>query len=281
MFDLDPGTVDVNVHPAKTEIRFSEPSTLYRNVLHAVRTAVGTSPWLSFDSDSETRPLTAGPAAHPGGHPSGTSSTPTPYSPATGDTKTRSMELEHHGGLRYLGQTAKSFLVCDDGTRLVIIDQQAAHERILLQTVRTHHERGMLKHQPLLFPESVNVNSDQYELAATWQAELSALGFDVEAAAPGVVFVRAVPQLLRRAELSQLIPELLDILSQNPGQQMAYNEDIYRLLARHGCLKRGETIGTDLARELLVGLDTTRGERSVTIMAVLGYTELDRLFSQD
>ncbi|MBR58134.1 MAG: hypothetical protein CMH54_08950 [Myxococcales bacterium] len=275
VFDLDPLTIDVNVHPAKTEIRFSDPSTLYRTVLHTVRSAVGTSPWLSFESNATAHPVAVTSPTNPTELPAPSSTT------RSTEPARKALELEHHSGLRYLGQTAKSFLVCDDGTRLVIIDQQAAHERILQLQIRSLHGEGKLEQQALLFPESIRVDSRQYQLVSTVQADLISLGFDVEPAAPGILFVRAVPQLLRRAELADLFPELLNILSQTTDQRASHNEDVYALLARHGCLKRGEIVGAELARELLSGLDSSPSDRSVSVMAVLGYTELDRLFARD
>ncbi|HUB09361.1 MAG TPA: DNA mismatch repair endonuclease MutL, partial [Myxococcales bacterium] len=190
MVQLPLDAVDVNVHPQKLEVRFADPRGVYEAVAHAVAEALRPAPWLgkANGTPTPTGTLTPTPTGTPTPTPTGT---PTPTltetlnlppsswrprdawgsAPALAREATPSFDAVapagHFASLRVLGQLAGTYVVCEGkGGALVVLDQHAAHERVLFEGLRQGYRSRGLASQRLLLPEVVELPPDQAEALA-------------------------------------------------------------------------------------------------------------------
>jgi len=242
--ELAPADVDVNVHPAKLEVRFRYPREIYGLIVTVIQAAVGVTPESAdhvgepevregrgdyvarveealkryrISTGTEKLFFTGYPRASRGealvlAEPSPPSSLTEPL--ATGwalPEKEKKSEGEGgYGSLRYLGQVADTYLVFADATALVLVDQHAAHERILYEKLKDRTEGGAPQSQRLLLPEVVSLPPRELAFLADSAPILAEAGLEVEPFGGDSLVVKAVPSFLSPAEARQLI---LDILS--------------------------------------------------------------------
>ena len=238
-FDLPPDAVDVNVHPAKMEVRFREPARLYRLVLSALRTR-----FLTDGTTTRLVPPAAAPRA-PAAPIFPEWSTPRasqrldgqPDRP--GDCAGHAVGEPWNGGLRAGAAVAEppaaweaedpAPAVADDGERAVqmhdryivvesrdgieVIDQHALHERVLYERLKASVAAGGLEVQPLLVPERVDLPPAELELVQEHAAALERAGMRVEPFGGATVIVTSKPALAGDAPARELVREVLDRLA--------------------------------------------------------------------
>jgi DNA mismatch repair protein MutL len=260
--DLDPSEVDVNVHPAKTWVRFRRPRVLHGLVLDAVRTAL---------RQMEAAP--AGLIARVAGDASDAGAAmPVPglgaESPgwAEGDPAQALLFREGEAGYRgepffgrVVGQIEDTFIVAHTAEEVFFVDQHVAHERVLFERLRGDLERGALVSQELLFPLPLELAPARRRALERVQAELGRLGFAIEGFGGGAVLLRAVPSLLLRTEdLSRLADELAQELDDDGGH--ASSPVLDRLLAFVACraaIKANQSLAPEEMARVLTDLAET------------------------
>jgi DNA mismatch repair protein MutL len=285
--DVPPAAVDVNVHPAKWEVRFADPQSLHRLVRHAVRDAVGERRWIAGGEPGETSLLRELPAtdrspsfARPreaSPHSAGTSdwifaprdraAEAAPelpgIAPAGGEASAEAARLRF-GDLRLLGQLLATYLLLEMKDGLVLIDQHAAHERVLYERFRSEWSLRGVESQGLLAPALARL--DPKPLATLLEAggSLGRLGFEVEAFGEGTAAVRAVPALLADRDPAGLVRSLADELDAAgstaealPAEARALEaaDRIFATLACHSARRKGEVLDPREQRALLEALD--------------------------
>jgi len=214
---LDPGEVDVNVHPTKAEVRFRNQSTVHEVVKRAIAAALGetAAPELTLQAPSAFAPqpsvqsfpgLIAGvypnrwmpPAPQPaGGAPFGPPTSSQGAPPVGAPPSARPADVPW--GLRPLvplGQFRDTFIVAVDDEGISIIDQHVAHERVLFERVMQRLTAGRLESQRLLEPLVIDLSSGGCEVLLAREAELDRFGFELSAFGGRSVRVAAVPALL-------------------------------------------------------------------------------------
>lgn len=311
---LDPALVDVNVHPAKTEVRFQYGSEIQGEVALAIRSALRQGAWVggdAFASDSSgpqplsqslsmetpSSPLGArgfteasGPKASswtssrssrmscslgsstpgipgiPGMHsvstrryeaPSGpllfSEFEPTPKS----DNSTLSgisvdTDMPAWGSLEYVGAFSRCFLFFADRDRMLVVDQHAFHERIIFE--RLLRDKSLLERsQPLLVPESVEVDSIGAERLRMRAADLAKVGFNYTLVGATTVEINAIPTLLAGRDLQSIFAALADPDgSEVPTENAAgLAQNLLATIACHSAVRAGEDLGPDELKQLL------------------------------
>ncbi len=289
--DVPAADVDVNVHPAKHEVRFRLAHVVHDTVMSAVRSA------LAAGGGREARPAVNGVAealqcyaathAHETSFAFGGSgqrhgrdpnqaAAPEPIAvdgaPAAAPTDTvggegavaRGSDTDARadsGGfasLRFVGQVFRGYIVCEGPDRLVLIDQHAAHERVAFERLRAEYRGGAIERQPLLLPAVIALGPGQAAAVAAAGDRLAALGFDVEPFGEQRFLVRALPALLGADDPQLLLEDLADGLEE-VGSQHSADEAIEEILGRvacHSVVRVGRSLAPTEVEALLAALDT-------------------------
>ncbi len=240
---LDPAEVDVNVHPAKAEVRFRAEGEVFRVVQQAVRRAlVEASPvptaWPSeADAAAEPEPATWR-LPEPEALPRPVAPPPTPM-PGR-------LVLPV---LRVVGQVAATYVVAEGPAGMYLIDQHAAHERVLYERIRAR-QGGPPTVQALLEPVVFEPTPAQAAALAAYEAELAALGFALEPFGERAVLIRAVPAEMAGRDAARTMAEFLDAMVAG-GPPVDRAERAAMTLACHAAVRAGKTLTVDEMRELV------------------------------
>ncbi|MCH8025297.1 MAG: DNA mismatch repair endonuclease MutL [Chloroflexi bacterium] len=263
--------VDVNVHPAKAEVRFRDERAVFAAVQRAVRATLSArTPVPVLDA--------AGPAfqavtwqPHPADGNGAASSNLEPQEsspePRTSNVKTAaSPELPAAGGLpvlRPVGQVSNTYVIAEGPEGMYLVDQHAAHERVLYERYLRQQAEGVEELQPLLQPATLELTPGQRSLLATFSDELRASGFDIEPFGDGAYLVRAVPPALAvRGDVTKAVGELLDLLAREDGPRDSPAHRLAASLACHASVRAGQTMTEDEQRELLGLLEAAEHPRT-------------------
>ncbi len=280
--DVADGGVDVNVHPAKWEVRFADSQAVHRLVSAAVRDAMSARRWLGDSSaDPSSRgfasPMSSSVRERPPSGTSGSADDPSPGDwlfagqggaglPATpaGQSDAAAIRPFRFGELRLLGQLLGTYLLAEDKQGLVLIDQHAAHERVLYERMRARWLAGDTASQGLLVPLPVELEASAREALLAEHALTARLGFEIEAFDGVVVVVRAVPELLAERDPAGLVRGLAEELLESGGGIEAMRagtrildaaDHVFASMACHAARRAGEVLAEPEQRSLLDSLD--------------------------
>ncbi|HVZ89270.1 MAG TPA: DNA mismatch repair endonuclease MutL [Polyangia bacterium] len=294
--DLPGREVDVNVHPQKLEVRFARAQEVYAAVRHVVGAAIARAPWLQSSGARAVQTFTEPPRyrapAESASRASGLEAARALGRGATGalslPLRARDAALEpgepgepgepidrlrlrlrlrsrppavveappYFGALNYIGQIHRTYLVCEADDALVLVDQHAAHERVVYGRLRAAHARRQIPRQRLLFPIPIEVG--ETAAAAASHEVLEGLGFEVAPHAPGVVMLKALPEPLKDADPKPLLREVLSELADGTPLGTTDLDRVDHLLATvacHSVVRAGDLLERPAALALLAQLD--------------------------
>jgi DNA mismatch repair protein MutL len=298
--EADPDKLDVNVHPAKREIRFAETDQIHRLVAQTLRRVFSgperaVMPAVMSDlprvrlhesSPTGTSGEATGQEAH-GNRPSG------PASETVADQQlawVREVEAPYGDDslpdIVPFGQMLRRYVIAQVGQELHVIDQHTAHERVLFQRIQRTWQRRELTSQPLLIPETVELSAAQFALLTKHSQELDALGLVIEPFGSTAVAVRSVPAGTGNMDISSLVLDLLDDLTH--WDRVSSLDDrvapVLASLACHSAVRAGRQMALPEIRQLVrdwveEGLVMTcpHGRRTAFRMST---DELDKLFGR-
>ena len=310
---VDPSEVDVNVHPAKSEVRFRDPraisSLIRRSLIHALGRDLGATADAprDFVGASGARPpadfaLAApladfGPAGDPGLFSPETA--PREAAPSVAEAPFQSEVSRPPGRFaehRYLGQVLATYLVLAGGEGIVLVDQHAAHERVLFERLRASLLDGKLERQALLVPVSLELSTSAAEALFLHAAALERAGFELERGEGGVrggvrVRLRTVPALLAdtKSDWPALLEETAALLrepdaaAERGGIDAAFHH-IFATAACHAAVRKGDRLDAREVRGLLEALDQVvwfpNCPHGRPVLSLLSEPELERRFGR-
>jgi DNA mismatch repair protein MutL len=241
---IGPELVDVNVHPAKKEVRFRDEGAVFAALQRAVRQALDGSDPFRY-RPAETVPGLAV-AAFEGPqltlHESAVAIAPAETNGQTSATV-----------LRPIGQAGPGYLVAEGPHGLVLVDQHAAHERVLYNRLLERLRTGRGASQPLLIPQAVDLEPSLIAAAADHRPELANLGLEYEEFGPRSLRITAVPVELPAGRATAAIQETLAALAENRGE--AAIASAAAALACHSAVKFGDVLDIAEQRRLLADLE--------------------------
>ncbi len=245
---LPPSEVDVNIHPAKSEVKFCNESEVFRAVQKAVRQALVAE--MPVPRIEEVAAAYATPTAW--GEASSTLHMDverTPAYPGAAPTLLESLPV-----LRVVGQVLNSYIVAEGPDGLYLIDQHAAHERIRFESVRRQRAQHDMEVQGLLEAATFEVTPRQEAILKACFEELAELGFSLEPFGDRTYLVRTVPGMVA-GDWPAMLRELLDALSGEARTN--WEEKIVASIACHGAVRSGQALGDDEMRALVRQLEQT------------------------
>jgi len=278
---LDPTLVDVNVHPAKTEVRFRDPALARGLIVGALRHALAgaghrASTTVASAALNHFRPerlaagfsgwSTGGWSPPPSGELpgfAGVSSRSEAWTgaPATGPAPALRVEEEEPdyplGAAR--AQVHATYIIAQTRDGVVIVDQHAAHERLVYERMKAQMAHGGVARQTLLLPEVVELDPAEADRLCARADELADLGLALEPFGPGAVLVRETPALLGEADVAALVRDIADDLAEN-GAPLALGErlaEVCSTMACHGSVRAGRRLTAPEMNALLREMEAT------------------------
>ncbi len=261
--ELPAREVDVNIHPAKSEVKFQNERSVFGAVQKAVRSAlVDLTPVPSINQPTTVYHISPRPVS-----PAGLTDTiplwqPAPVARSTPEPE-QPLPLIQAAlpALRPLGQIAGSYIIAEGPDGLYIIDQHAAHERIMFEKVQRQRMDKKVEVQGLLDPVTFEATPRQDALlklpgkddTRSLQESLSEFGFTLEPFGSTTYLIRAVPAGLDGKRSIAALRELLD----TPASGTGWQEKIAQSIACHSAVRAGQVLSLDEMRQLIRGLEQT------------------------
>jgi DNA mismatch repair protein MutL len=275
--DLESELVDINVHPAKAEVRFRDPALVRGLIIGALRHAL---------AGAGHRASTTVAAAALGGFRTGGGPSPRGFSAwSTGGWAPQAApptfaglsepsgraEFDHEvagaavidpttyplGAAR--AQVHETYVVAQTTDGIVIVDQHAAHERLVYEKMKAELEAGGAVRQTLLMPEVVELDPVEAERVGRYADDLARLGLVIEPFGPGAVLVRETPALLGETDAAGLVRDIADDLAEN-GAPLALAERLQAVcstMACHGSVRAGRRLSAAEMNALLRQMEAT------------------------
>jgi DNA mismatch repair protein MutL len=293
----DPREVDVNVHPAKAEVRFRDQGLVRGLVIGALkqrlqealhqatpsnsvaaldliisrngRASNNTASYANWDwQKSPASPVASSPTAF-GLKPSGfaeTSSEQADFMPPSADTRAYETAPSTDDINAPLGaaraQIHDTYIVAQTSDGLVIVDQHAAHERLIYEKLKTLRGHSSLERQILLIPLIVEMGPEDCDRLKEAAAQLAELGLVIEPFGPGAVAISEVPQLLKSANLEGLIKDIAALLCEDDKSLASLERRLDHILATMAChhsIRAGRRLNPQEMNALLRAMEQTPG----------------------
>ncbi|MEP1235368.1 MAG: DNA mismatch repair endonuclease MutL [Alphaproteobacteria bacterium] len=288
--EVPPTEVDVNVHPAKTEVRFRDAGVVRGLIVSALKHALAEAGHRASTTVAGAALGAFRPSENPGGalplgrsggggyggayapaaRPSGLSDHYAPL-PDLDRAPSAPMTMDPDGGVAAEQSTAEyplgvaraqvhaTYVIAQTADGLVIVDQHAAHERLTQEKIKTAMASGGVNRQMLLIPEVVEMEEPAVDRLLARADELAEMGLVIEGFGPGAVVVRETPALLGDMDIQGVIRDLADDLAEY-GETIALAErigDVCATMACHGSIRAGRRLNADEMNRLLREMEAT------------------------
>jgi len=270
--DLPPKQVDVNVHPAKSEVRFTNRDDVFSSVQRAVRRALlAYSPVPPVQGQVRWSPPEPQPGFDKGGwqRPSGGQSSFSPDHATTPQPPEKSQPVVQPplsaGGvplLRLIGQVGSAYLVAEGPDGLYLVDQHAAHERILFERFMEQRSQ-QIPSQALLDPATVELDSASARLLEDQAEVMKNLGFEIEPFGPNTFKVRRMPSLLAGSDPVAAVRSVIEDFEEDETPlQNEIEAKIIGRVCKRAAVKAGKVLSVDEQKALLRDLEACQSPRT-------------------
>jgi DNA mismatch repair protein MutL len=314
--DLPGDEVDVNVHPAKTEVRFRDPAGIRGLIVGGLRHALDSAGFRSVSRPAADVPWQQSPSPSGEGLGWGMSSsmrpglftytapTPNPSPEGEGLSRFRDIRADYLPAARgesafapppeatrfplgvARGQVAATYIVAEAEDGLILVDQHAAHERLVLERMRRAMADGAVARQALLLPEVVELDEPGCDRLEARAAELTEMGLELERFGARAMLVRATPALLGNGDAKGLVTDLADELAAF-DEALALKERLDHVaatMACHGSVRAGRILSiaemNALLREMEVTPHSGQCNHGRPTWVKLAHGDIEKLFGR-
>tara|TARA_B110000240_G_scaffold91751_1_gene104236 strand:+ start:3341 stop:5152 length:1812 start_codon:yes stop_codon:yes gene_type:complete len=271
--ECDPSRVDVNVHPAKSEVRFREPATVRGLIVSGLRHALAEVGHRASTtvSDAALGAFTAQPQVQPRVYQmdrprnapgySGLAETETMFDgqPSARIEEVPQLEAQHRPLGAARAQLHENYILSQTYEGLVIVDAHAAHERLVYEKLKAQMVEEGVRAQALLIPEVINLSDGDMALLLEQAETLTQLGLCIEPFGRGAVVVQSVPAILGHVDVNRLVLDIVDELSDGGSSQSLQSrlDAILSRVACHGSVRTGRRMQADEMNALLREMEAT------------------------
>ncbi|MCF6208257.1 MAG: DNA mismatch repair endonuclease MutL, partial [Ghiorsea sp.] len=309
--DIDPANVDVNVHPAKREVRFKSPQTVFAAIVGCVRAGIGRM-GQTVASTTTDKALNSMQSSYPSSQPVSHSSMPrfvsessAGYRPRPTNTVPADVQrllFSAQGNAQYaaedvldlgqpLAQIHQCYVLAQTGDGIVLIDQHAAHERMTFEKLKSQLSGGKVAAQMLLTPESLNLDGESLAWLHDNQNALQAFAVSVSIADDESVLIHSVPAMLGKEPPAELVAELIESCMllgvETEGDKTGLGRILERWLGNRACkgsIKAGRTLSHEeqvsLLREMEKTPNIAQCNHGRPTYVRLSLYDLDKLFGR-
>ncbi len=271
MIDIDPHEVDVNVHPTKRQIRFrreAEVSSFIERAIKSALTSTKVIPPLIKPSQQPTQP-------------------PSPSRPLLASQPLLVMESKqtYHQGtpeITPIAQIRDSYILAQSASDFYLIDQHAAHERILYEQAQRNLEGQSPTVQKLLFPFQIEVTPQEDEVIKEFWAQIAGIGFEVREFGKRTYLVEAVPAVLKEGQQKTLLTDMIDEVIETRSRSSDTNHMLAAAFACKAAIKAGSKLSDQEIQMLIEQLFRSRMPffcpHGRPTMIKLSWLEIERRF---
>ena len=312
--EIDPALVDVNVHPAKSDVRFRDPGLVRGLVIGAIREALArdgdraattgaaglmrafrpetphpSTPWTPAASPYRPFEAAGAPPTHFREQQAGFADFAAPSArgePAFPAAPSRDEAPQSHPLGAARAQLHENYIVAQTEDGLVIVDQHAAHERLVFEAMRQALHSRPVAAQALLIPEIVDLPEDDCDRLVSHAEEFARLGLGIERFGPGAVAVRETPAMLGEMDAAGLVRQLADELAEWDVASGLKNKLDYlaATMACHGSVRSGRRMRPEEMNALLRQMEATPGSGQCNhgrpTYIELKLSDIERLFGR-
>jgi DNA mismatch repair protein MutL len=302
--------VDVNVHPAKTEVRFRDPAAVRGLIVGGLRRALDEESHRSAAREQAAAPVmwtssasydaTLNRHLRESGDPAQQQSWAPAFAGVTTVAETQRL-FDQAPAARAepavepvpsfplgvaRGQVAATYIVAEAEDGLVIVDQHAAHERLVLERIRAAREGAGVARQALLIPEVVELEEPECDRLEGAIDELAAMGLDLERFGPMAMLVRSVPAALGKTDAAALLTDLAGEIAELGGPMSLRDklDHVAATIACHGSVRAGRILSVAemnaLLREMEVTPRSGQCNHGRPTWVKLGHSEIEKLFGR-
>lgn len=280
--EIPPALVDVNVHPSKWEVKFADQQAVHSLITTGIKDLLAQTPWLkkeilAWKNSGELRE---------------TSGKYFSFSKESADFLAKQDEL--HQELPklspplnpFLGQIASTYLIFTSPDGLLLLDQHAAHERVLLEKIHEEFFQGGIKSQPLLFPEIFELPLGQAKILEEFTDELEKLGFEVQPSGERSFWIKGVPTILIEKDPIPLLTEMIEEISswEKQGDTQKSFDPLLKIMACHGAIQAAQSLTAEEAQALLEELQKCSWPSNCPhgrpTMIKISLAELEKMFGR-
>ncbi len=306
--------IDVNIHPTKSQVKFQDASSAFRSVHGALRQSLEKAPWLKKANSSGTPSSLSSSLFSP---TSSTSSNEllgvinyemlTPTQPESfkffdstfsrtqfkqkefNSEKLSALRIPEAGywsSLQVLGQANLTYIICQKEDRLVYVDQHAAHERVVYETLMQAWKNKNFEIQDFLFPFVIDLTESQVEALLAVESQILELGIQIERLGPVSLGIKAAPSLIKEAALPRLFEKMAEDLQKNGGSFAIEKKvsDLFATMACHSVVRAGQSLSGSQMQELLKSMDqfslSSFCPHGRPVSVETSFMELEKLFGR-
>jgi DNA mismatch repair protein MutL len=307
--DVDPGLIDVNIHPAKREIKFFDQKYFDSLVAALCRKALGERPHAvvesvfrpeispadeTDDGSEEVLPFDMEEAEGVGASGAAPPPERVTQDRASGDVRSgtgRSLvnddavpyhEVRGQTGVRAIGVVFNTYILCEDAESLCVIDFHAAHERFIYDELMK--KDSSFESQALVFPKVVELSLEEFGVISDHAAFLAEIGFDMDEFSENAVIIRSVPVLAAGIDMDGFFADLVESLKSEEGKAVNARERVAQRIACHSARRAGDGLSVQeidlIIQRTFSGAHELRCPHGRPFVYRLGRSDMERMFKR-
>jgi len=254
--DMPADQFDVNVHPTKSEVRFERPQDLFKLLIQGISAGLRKEPARHYVEPLSSPAFNRNAGFEFNRTYSAYPVQKSPWAPAREISETYKPQ-GFFSQLECLGSLDHTYILCRSSDSLFIIDQHAAHERVLFDQFKKVSEKSKASRQSLLIPLTLQLSPAQFDCVANQRSILEEIGFDIEEFGGNSLIIRAIPSGVKEKNAQQILLDFIDdALQENKSKTFSDNRDhTLSTMACHAAVRAHDVLNADEIRHLLSQMD--------------------------